>query len=193
MRFRIVSACALVIAAGLGMSAQAADLVSLGWGEFRPSEENTVAAKAVTLAAGANELTLDIALAPLTAAAEGQTTEAAASYAGEVAVQQPDYITLPQMHIELQGQVVKTEGTEARIEIAIGGVVKTVDWPTDKAVAENFSTVIDAEVPGGQLPAPFVVSAKIFVKKPVTSGASLVSLQQIKVKIGQQRVAAVEK
>jgi hypothetical protein len=193
MRVRLMSACALVVAAGLSVSAYAADLVSLGWGEFRPSEENTVAAKAVTLAAGANELTLDIALAPLTATAEGETTEGAVSYAGDVAVAQPDYISLPQMRIELHGQVVKTEGTEARIEVSVGGVTRVVEWPVDQAVAENFVKVIDAEVPGGQLPAPFAVSANIVVKKPTAAGASLISLQQIKVKVGQQRVALVGK
>ena len=192
MRMRAVAVAALMGVAVFGVSVRAADLVSLAWGEFRPNEENALTAKSVALSAGANELNLAIELGALTATAEGQATEGSASYAGEVAVQQPDYLSLPAMHIELKGQVVKTEGTEASIEIVVGNVTKTIDWPADKAIAENFSTTIDADIPGGQIPAPFPVSAKLTVKKPTGAGASLLSLQRITVKIGQQRVATVQ-
>ena len=107
-------------------------------------------------------------------------------------MEQPNYVSLPFMRIQLHGQIVKTEGSSARLEITIGGVQKTIDWPEDKSVAEQFSTTIDAAVPGGELPVPFPVSAVVSVKKPAGSGAVLVSLDKIDVKIGQQRVATIQ-
>lgn len=186
-------ALGLVVAVFACAGARAADLVSLEWGAFSTDIEGAIAPEVVTASTGRDELTLTMTLKSLSANADGAKTEDSASFAGYFPVQQPDYVALPQLYVELEGHIIKTPGATARLDVIIGNEKKTIEWKAGDNLAEAFTSTISATVADGQLPSPFPVAATLYVSKPADGGAVLVSLEKINLTVGQVRVAGAQK
>jgi hypothetical protein len=169
--------------------ALAADLGSLDWGDFRLAMDGGAKPKDVSAGTANNELTLSMTLDKLVANADGEKTEASASMEGEFVVGQPRTIALNSMKVELQGLIVKTPGTIAELTVKIGGMDKTFRWKADEVKSGRFMEQMTVSIPNGELPVPFPVSAIATVSRSKEAGAVLLSLDQIKVTIGQNRVA----
>jgi hypothetical protein len=186
---RLSVAClALAMTAG-GISAIAADLAGLNWGEFRLAADSGAKPKSVDTAAADNELTLSMKIDKLVANADGAKTEASAAMEGEFVVEQPRRIALNSMRIELTGHIVKTEGTTAELVVNIGDIRKTLEWKSSDVKSGIFNEVMNVTVPNGELPVPFPVSATATVTKPADRGAVLLTLEEIKVTVGPSKVA----
>jgi hypothetical protein len=189
MVIRTIAAAGLIMSALCAPLAAAADLALLEWGEFNVDAESAIKPVKVDLVAGGRELKLSMSLDKLVATADGGKTEGASSFSGHFLVLQPDYISLPSAVIELQGHIVKTPGSTARIDVTIGSDKKTLEWGADDSRAEAFTTTITTVIADGQLPSPFPISASAFVAKDKGGGAVLVSLERINITIGQIQVA----
>ncbi len=177
----------------LCVPAVGADFASLQWsGEFRLDAESGVTPKSVDVVNANNELNLGMTLETLVASADGIKMEGSSSFSGEFVIQQPHQASFPSVTVELRGHIIKTAGTTARLEVTIGDIKKTVEWKADQALSEPFLTTISAPIANGIIPTPFPVSAIAFVNKDAGSGAVLVSLEKIDVRIGQTRVASVQ-
>jgi hypothetical protein len=186
---RLLSA-AFVVVTLLGASAKSADFASLEWGEFRQDAESAVKPKSVSVVNGQEDLSVAMTLDTLVANADGAKTEDSSSFSGEFLIQQPHYVTLPAVDIELKGHIIKTAGSTARLEVTIGNTRETITWAANEVASGAFSKSITSPIAKGQLPAPFPVSAAVFVNKEAGSGAVLVSLESIDVKIGRVRLAS---
>ena len=182
---RIVVAGLLAMA--LAGSGHAADLVDLRWGDFTPDLEGAMVPSDIVVSSQNGEMTLSMALKSLVANADGTKTEASSSFSGNFAVMQPDYIALPSLRVELEGLIIKTPGSTARIDVTIGSEQKTVEWKGDATLAERFKTSIIATVEKGQLPSPFPVAASVYVSKSRDGGAVLVSIDTIKLTAGDRK------
>jgi hypothetical protein len=176
----------------MGAASNAADFVSLEWGEFNIDSESPVKPKAVTFANGPEKLGLSMTLDTLVANADGATLEDSSSMIGDFVVQQPHHVSLPTMTVELSGHIIKTAGSTAHLEVTIGASKKIVDWTSTEVLSGPFTVTMNEAVPNGQLPAPFPISALVTVSKEAGGGAVLISLDKIDVGIGQVRVARAE-
>ena len=189
MLVRKLLSLGVLLAAFVGAPAGAADLVSLNWGEFNLDSDSAVKPKSVDVKADKDELSLSLELDTLVANADGAKTEASSSFAGQFSIQQPDYVSLPSMHFELRGLIVKTAGSTASLEVTVGNLKKSVVWQDNEVLSEPFTASFSGSVPDGQLPSPLPISVLAFVRKAPGGGAVLVSLEKIDVKIGQVNVA----
>jgi hypothetical protein len=181
-------AAGLVLAAVVGV-AQSADLVSLNWGTFTLESDSPSKPKSYDVKTGAEGMSLAMTFDTLTAKADGAVKDASASMSGHFLVQQPQSVALSELRIELKGQIVKTKGSTARIDVTIGNEQKSVEWGENEEVAESFVRTITATVPGGQLPNPFTVSAAASAKKLADHGAAVITLESLSVDAGSSKLA----
>lgn len=179
-------ALAVLIAGG---SAQAADFVNLEWGEFKLAYESATKPKSITTLNKNGELGMSMALDNFSAGADGARMEGSSSLAGEFVIQQPSYAKLPAMSVQISGTLIKTPGTTAELIVAIGSAEQRIDWKPEEVVAGTFSKVLSVDVKDGQLPVPFPINVQAYVKRSQGSGAILLTVDKIDIRIGQPNVA----
>jgi hypothetical protein len=107
-------------------------------------------------------------------------------------VTEPGFASTSYMTIELDGHVVKTAGTTARIDVRIGGRSHTVEWTADDIKSGRFKRTFKATLPEGKLPPYFPVSAIAFVTREREGGAVLVTLEKITVRVGDVVLAEAD-
>lgn len=139
----------------------------------------------------ANDADLDMSwvLGPLVANADGEKREGSASAEGNLIVAEPGAVVSPEMVIELTGHVIKTFDTNVRIDIKVGTIHRTVVWTADEIHAGKFKISLNARMQDGPLPEYLPVSALVFATKNASSGAAMVSLDSIVVRVGRLRLA----
>jgi hypothetical protein len=135
------------------------------------------------------EIDLSWVLDPLVANADGAKKEGSAGVEGNLIVAEPGFLTSPYMVIELRGHIVKTPDSTARIDVRIAGKNHTVSWLAEDVQAGKFMITLNEKVPAGALPSYFPVSALAFVTNAAKSGAVMVSLEKINIRIGKVRLA----
>lgn len=141
------------------------------------------------VASKTDEIDLQWALDPLVATADNQKKEGSASAEANLIVLEPGSVSAPYMTIELSGHVVKTAQTTARIEVRVGGKRNTVSWNADDIKAGQFKVEFKSTMTEGELPRYFPVSAIAFVTNSGTTGAVMVSLETITVRVGKVLLA----
>ena len=137
-----------------------------------------------------NSVDMSWVLKPLVATSDGPKKEGSASQVAHIIVTEPGYVSEPGMTIELSGHIVKTAGTTARIDIQIGKIRRVVLWKSEDVQAGKFKLSLDEAMPTGKLPPYFRVSALVFVTKEGKTGAAMVSLEKVVVRVGKVRLAA---
>ena len=137
-----------------------------------------------------NSVDMSWVLKPLVATSDGPKKEGSASQVAHIVVTEPGYVSEPGMTIELSGHIVKTAGTTARIDIQIGKIRRVVLWKSEDVQAGKFKLSLDEAMPTGKLPPYFSVSALVFVTKEGKTGAAMVSLEKVVVRVGKVRLAA---
>ncbi len=162
----------------------AADLAGLNWGQFVTSETSESQSPVVELASENGKLKARIKVGDFAANADGATTNASATFAGEFLLTQPRNTDLGSLRATIGGLIVKTSGSSARIDVAFGDVKKTIEWANAEVKSERYEHVMTATVPGGRVPVPFPVSALILTSKPADSGAVLLTVDSIEIELG---------
>lgn len=186
---RRVALGVVLAALAFGGSAEAADLPSLQMTDYNPSQDSPTVPKKVVVNTAHEEIKLTMVLDSLVANADGEKLEDSASMEGELIVEQPTYVALPQMLIELTGHIVKTPNTWARLDVTIGSVKRSFSWKGDDVQSGTFKFNILESIPGGKVPPAFPVSALAFATRTKEGGAVMVSLDKIQVKLGNFQVA----
>lgn len=187
MRVRgALSVCAVVCLAGV--SAMAADLPSLSWGEFTRTDDGPAKAE---MSPKADRQTLDMTMkiAGFEANADGDKLEGSANFIGQFLVNQPQKVELEQVRAKVAGLIVKTAGTTARIDVTIGGVTKTIEWAAGDVKAERFEADIMGALPNGRIESPFPVSAIALVKRDAGGGSVLVTVDTITIEVSRPLVS----
>ena len=125
-------------------------------------------------------------LASLSANADGGKREGSASAKANIIVDKPGTTFGPDVVIELEGHVVKTLQSTARVDIQIGDFKKTIEWKEDQIKSGIFKITINEKIPPGVLPALIPVSAIAFVTQTGNGHAAMVSLEKIQLKYSSQ-------
>jgi hypothetical protein len=171
----------------------AADISGLSWGEFLASDAGSAKATSITPNNGTRLLSVSMVVEDFSANAEGEKTEATASFTGSFLVTQPAKVQLSRLHATVSGIIVKTPGSTVDLALSFGPAKSTISWADVETKSERFTRDVDMILPDGRLPSPFEVSALAFVKKPGKEGAALVTLDKITIEIGEALVGANDK
>ncbi len=161
----------------------AADVAGLTWGQFVTGTTSEAQSPSVDLSSEQGKLRAKIRVGDLTANADGEKTNASATFSGEFLLTQPKHSDLGSFRATISGLIVKTAGSTARIDLAFGDIRKTIEWQATDVKSERFEQVITAVVPGGRVPVPFPVSALLLTSKPADSGAVLLTLDTIDIEL----------
>lgn len=135
------------------------------------------------------EISLTWVLDPLVANADNAKKEGSASAEANLVVTEPGQTISTEVQVELSGHVVKTAQTTARIDVRVDGTNHSFSWPADEVKAGRFTKSFKTKLSGAKLPAYIPVSAIALVTKDGTTGAVLVSLEKIVLRIGSTAVA----
>jgi hypothetical protein len=161
----------------------AADVAGLTWGQFVTGTTSEAQSPNVDLSSEQGKLRAKIRVGDLSANADGEKTNASATFSGEFLLTQPKRSDLGSFRATISGLIVKTAGSTARIDLAFGDIRKTIEWQATDVKSERFEQVITAVVPGGRVPVPFPVSALLLTSKPADSGAVLLTLDTIDIEL----------
>jgi hypothetical protein len=187
---RLISVAFLSVAS-FASPGSAADIAALSWnGEFIASEEGTVSLKNAILTKDSEALTVELVLESFQAGADGGKSEASSSFSGQFVVLKPQNVKLPTINATIHGHVVKTAGSTARVDILIGGVKKTIEWKSGDVKAGSFVETMSITAADRQLVEPVPVSAIIFVNNQAGTGAVLISIEKIDVKVTEANSVA---
>jgi hypothetical protein len=163
--------------------ANAADVAGLTWGQFVTGNTSEAQSPNVELSSVHGKLLAKIRVGDLSANADGDKTNASATFTGEFLLTQPKHSDLGAFRATIGGLIVKTSGSTARIDLTFGDIKKTIEWQTADVKSERFEQVITAVVPGGRVPVPFPVSALLLTTKPADSGAVLLTVDSIEIEL----------
>ncbi len=149
----------------------------------RPGVKKQVETARGVLLPPVNEADLAWVLDPLVANADGLKAESSASAEANLIVEEPGYVSSPEMTIELNGHIVKSVQTTARIDVRIGSENRSVTWNAEDVQAGVFKIMLKVAAPAGKLPPYIPVSAIAFVTNDGRDGAVMVSLEKIVVRV----------
>jgi hypothetical protein len=190
MRLVKLLAAGLLFAACFDVSVQSADLASLDWGKLTVEADSSIKPKSWDAKTASNSMSLSMTFDSLTAKADGNINDASSDFSGYFTVQQPRSVSMPTMQIELKGNIVKTAGSTASLDVKIGGQSQLIEWKEEEEVAGPFLKTINASIAGGQLPNPFAISVTANAKKQPDKGAAVISLESIEIRAGSSKVAS---
>lgn len=188
MRKSVVAGFALAVAIAVS-PVLAADFVNLEWGEFKLAFDSTAKPKSVTSLNKDGDLGMSMALEGFTASADGAKMEGSSSLAGEFVIQQPSYAKLPAMSVQIRGTLIKTAGTTAELIVNIGSAEQRIEWKPEEVSSGPYSKILSVDIKDGQVPVPFPVNVQAFVKRPNQTGAVLLTVESIDIRVGQPSVA----
>ncbi len=162
----------------------AADLMSLSWGDFVTTHDGPAKAVGLDIKTDESELTADVKIEGFTATADGEKTDAAATFSGHFLLTQPKSADLSSVKVVVSGLIIKTAGTDARLDMQFGGIAQTIEWQAAEIKNERFEKTLTLLVPGGRLPTPFDISAILLVKRNDNTGAVLISVDSLRLEAG---------
>lgn len=183
-------AAGLVLAAVFGVAVQSADVVSLDWGKLTVESDSSTKPKSWNADARSNSMSLSMTFDSLIAKADGKINEASSDFSGYFTVQQPRSAAMSNLHIDLKGNIVKTAGSTASLDVKIGSEHQLIEWQDGEEAAGPFVRTIKAAIAGGQLPNPFTISITANAKKQPDKGAAVISLEAIEIRAGSAKLAS---
>jgi hypothetical protein len=124
----------------------------------------------------------------MAANADGGKREGSASATANFVVDKPGMACGPEMVIELQGHLVKTLQSTARLDVQIGKTKKTIRWNADEISSGSFKITLNEKIPVGILPNFIPVTALAFVTQTGVGHAAMVSLEKIVLRFPGQQV-----
>ena len=131
-------------------------------------------------------------LPAMVAHADGGKQEGSASAVGNIVVDKPGPSFGPQIVIELEGHIVKTIQSTARLDIHVGSIEKSLVWNADEIKSGVFKITLIEKAPGGSVPPYIPVSAIAFVTKSGDGHAVMVSLDKIVLHFGTMDVISTK-
>ena len=173
-------ALSLAVVAGAQPSAYAADLAGLSWGDFTLNDVSTSSVRALSPTVSGQTMSAGIELEGFSATAEGEKTEASATFSGQFLLTQPKRVALQQMRVIMRGLIIKAERSTVRLEVKIGDVAKSIEWTETESKTGRYESVITETIPNGRLSSPLPVSAVATVYRPTGASGALVSIDTIR-------------
>jgi hypothetical protein len=174
---------AVISAFCMACAVQAADLVKLEWGPFVVESDSSGKRKSWSAAPAPDGMTLSFLFDGLVAQPKS-AGEALANLSGYFDIDQPASIKTDIMKVDLRGHISKTRGSSARLDVAVGPLRKTFDWPRDMEKSEDFTVSLETPIAGGMLPDPFPIAAVAQARADTAQDNVLVTLDSIDLSVG---------
>jgi hypothetical protein len=167
----------------IAIPALGADIGRLEWGDLVVESDSSN---------GYQEIKSSITFSALEAKADGGTTDAKSLVAGHFDITQPKLDTFNMAKVNIEGHIIKSSGSVARLVLNIGGAEQVIEWAEGTVASEKFSRSINIAMPaGGRLPSPFPVSVEAVVRKIGNADAAYVSVSGVSIAaVPDPRVAA---
>lgn len=172
--------------------ALAADIGRLEWGDLVVESDSSNGYQEIKSSSSDDGMTLSITFSALEAKADGGTTEAKSVVAGHFEVTQPKIDTFNMAKVNIEGHIIKSSGSVARLVLKVGGAEQVIEWAEGTVASEKFSRSINVAMPaGGRLPSPFPVSVEALARKNGYADAAYVSVSGVTITaVPDPRVAA---
>jgi hypothetical protein len=169
----------------------AADIARLEWGAFVVEDDSSGGYQEVKTSVSDDGRAILLKFASLEAKADGSTLEGRSAVSGRYEVFQPVADPFTSCSVEVEGHVIKSAGSVARLVLTIGGQEQVIEWPAGQALSEKFRKTVDVAMPaGGRLPNPFVVGVEAYARKDGAADASYVSVDTIRVTAQHPQIAS---
>lgn len=166
---------ALLSSAPLGASA--ADIGRLEWGGFVVEADSSNGYQEINSTSSDDGRSLSLTFSALEAKADGSTMEATAKVAGYYDVSQPKLDSFVMARINLEGHIIKSTGSVAKLVLKVAGSEKIIEWPEGNVASEKYTRAVEITLPaGGRLPNPFPVSIDVLARKTGYADAVYVSV-----------------
>jgi len=173
--FRALCVAALLSSAPL--TASAADIGRLEWGGFVVEADSSNGYQEINSSTSDDGRSLTLTFSALEAKADGSTMEATAKVAGHYDVSQPKLDSFVMARVNLEGHIIKSTGSVAKLVLKVGGSEKIIEWPEGNVASEKYTRAVEIALPaGGRLPNPFPVSVDVLARKTGYSDAVYVSV-----------------
>ncbi len=178
--------------AGVAIPAFAADVGRVEWGDLVVESDSSNGFQEITSSSSDDGLSLSITFSALEAKADGGTSEAKSIVAGHFDVTQPKLDTFNMAKVNIEGHIIKSTGSTARLVLKVGGGEQVIEWAEGTVASEKFSRSISFAMPaGGSIPNPFPVSIEAEARKIGYADAVYVSVSGVTITaVPDPRVAA---
>lgn len=172
--------------------ASAADIGRVEWGDLVVDSDSSNGFQEIKSSSSDDGLTLSITFSALEAKADGGTSEAKSTVAGHFDVTQPKRDTFNMAKLNIEGHIIKSSGSIAKLVFKIGGGEQVIEWAEGTVASEKFNRSISFAMPaGGNLPNPFPVSFEAVASKIGYTDAAYVSVSAVTITaVPDPRVAA---
>ena len=175
----------LFFLSGVGV-ATAADIAGLGWnGEFLLAQDGGGESSSANIVKSPQSLDFKLEFNALQAGADGQKTEGTSSFSGQLLVMKPQNVKLPTITIKVQGNIVKTLGSTARVDVAVGDLRETFEWKADEVISGNFEKILSGTATDRFLAEPLKVTLITWATKTPGDGAVLVTVNKLDVTVAE--------
>ena len=172
--------------------AVAADIGRVEWGDLIVDSDSSNGFQEIKSSSSDDGLVLSITFSALEAKADGGTSEAKSIVSGHFDVTQPKIDTFNMAKLNIEGHIIKSSGSIAKLVIKVGGGEQVIEWADGTVASEKFSRSISFAMPaGGNLPNPFPVSIEAVARKIGYTDAAYVSVSGMAITaVPDPRVAA---
>lgn len=162
------------------------------WGDLVVESDSSNGFQEITSSSSDDGLSLSITFSALEAKADGGTSEAKSIVAGHFDVTQPKLDTFNMAKVNIEGHIIKSTGSTARLVLKVGGGEQVIEWAEGTVASEKFSRSISFAMPaGGSIPNPFPVSIEAEARKIGYADAVYVSVSGVTITaVPDPRVAA---
>lgn len=178
--------------AGVSIPALAADISRVEWGDLAIDTDSSNGFQEITTSSSDDGLSLAMKFSALEAKADGGTTEAKSFVTGHFDVTQPKIDTFNTAKVNIEGHIIKSTGSVARLVVKVGGSEQVITWPEGTVASEKFSRSISFAMPaGGKIPSPFPIGFEAEARKIGYADAAYVSVSDVTITaVPDPRVAA---
>lgn len=178
---RVISLLAMSIALAAPQSL-AADIAKLEWGAFVVTEDSSNGWSNTRSLSSDDGRSVTITLSSFEAKVEDEGATKEAGLEGRYELFQPPGERIAACRVDIEGLIVKSGATTARINVKLGSAEQTIEWTPEDASSDKFRKTLTFATPeNGTLPSPLDVGIEAVVRKDGKDGVAFVSVTTVTV------------
>lgn len=183
----------LLAAAGLFLAASqasGADVARLEWGAFIVTEDSSNGWSETRSLPSDDGRSVTLSLATFEAKAEAEGARDSAAIAGRYELFVPPGERIVSCRVEIEGHVIKSGSTVARLKVRMGQTEQQVDWAQDQAASEKFHRRLVFVLPADSASVtPLDIGIETVVEKQGRDGVVYLSVSKVTITAGPSQVA----
>lgn len=164
---------------GQGVSAHAADIPRLVWGDLLAEDDAAEEPKSWAVTESPDGSSVSILFDRLVTQADGEKEGPEIVFKRHFALSQPASLPIQKFNADIRGHVTTIGNGSAELKVTVGNAVETYKWETGKPVSEEVYRTFTVDTVGGRLPDPFVIGATLTVRRQSKADSVLLTLDSI--------------